>query len=95
MFPLSAASPVSIELAQQALALRPGSYVLVVSTEVVTQSIYKGTQRSMQVANVLFRCAEDAASRPNRKPQTQMCNMHSDVAAAAVHCTSAAVLLDQ
>jgi 3-ketoacyl-CoA synthase len=50
-----AASPISVELAQQALALRPGSYALVVSTEVVTQSIYKGTQRSMQVANVLFR----------------------------------------
>jgi hypothetical protein len=50
-----AASPISVELAQQALLLRPGSYALVVSTEVVTQSIYKGTQRSMQVANVLFR----------------------------------------
>lgn len=53
-----AASPIAIELARQALLLRPGSYALVVSTEVVTQSIYKGTQRSMQVANVLFRCAE-------------------------------------
>jgi hypothetical protein len=55
-----AASPISIELAQQALALRPGTYALVVSTEVVTQSIYKGTQRSMQVANVLFRCDRTA-----------------------------------
>jgi 3-ketoacyl-CoA synthase len=58
--PPLAASPIAIELAQQALALRPGSYALVVSTEIVTQSIYKGTQRSMQVANVLFRWASSA-----------------------------------
>jgi 3-ketoacyl-CoA synthase len=46
---------VSIDLAKHLLASRPGSLALVVSTENITQNLYLGNQRSMQLQNTLFR----------------------------------------
>jgi hypothetical protein len=45
--PLPAAGVVAIDLARQMLQLYPNTYVLVVSTENITQNWYFGNDRSM------------------------------------------------
>jgi 3-ketoacyl-CoA synthase len=46
---------ISIDLAKNLLASRPGALALVVSTENITPNLYLGNQRSMQLQNTLFR----------------------------------------
>jgi hypothetical protein len=46
---------ISIDLAKNLLASRPGSLALVISTENITPNLYMGNQRSMQLQNTLFR----------------------------------------
>jgi predicted naringenin-chalcone synthase len=48
---------ISLDLAQNVLAARPGSLALVISTENITQQLYLGNQRSMLLQNTLFRYA--------------------------------------
>ncbi|CAE7669600.1 KCS9 [Symbiodinium sp. KB8] len=50
------ANVISVDLAKQLLENRPGSLALVVSTENITQNLYRGNQKSMLLQNTLFRC---------------------------------------
>jgi 3-ketoacyl-CoA synthase len=61
-----AASPIAIDLARQLLELLPNTYALVVSTENITQNMYKGTTRSMLIPNVLFRVGGAAMLMTNK-----------------------------
>lgn len=47
---------ISIELVQNLLAGRPNSTALVVSTEIITQLLYRGNERAFLLQNTLFRC---------------------------------------
>ncbi|XP_052149153.1 3-ketoacyl-CoA synthase 12-like [Oryza glaberrima] len=47
---------VSLDLARNALATRPRALALVVSTESIAPNWYTGTDKSMMLANCLFRC---------------------------------------
>mmetsp|Transcript_58919 Transcript_58919/g.138082 ORF Transcript_58919/g.138082 Transcript_58919/m.138082 type:complete len:589 (+) Transcript_58919:77-1843(+) len=50
------ANVISVDLAKQLLENRPGSLALVVSTENITQNLYRGNEKSMLLQNTLFRC---------------------------------------
>ncbi|CAE7299255.1 KCS2 [Symbiodinium natans] len=50
------ANVISVDLAKQLLENRPGSLALVISTENITQNLYRGNQKSMLLQNTLFRC---------------------------------------
>lgn len=60
------ASPIAVDLARRMLLQLPGTYALVVSTENITQNMYKGTQRSMLIPNVLFRVGAAAMLLTNK-----------------------------
>ncbi|KDD74174.1 FAE1/Type III polyketide synthase-like protein, partial [Helicosporidium sp. ATCC 50920] len=60
------AGVIAIGLARQMLQLHPGSRVLVVSTENITQNWYFGNERSMLVPNCLFRMGGAAMLLSNR-----------------------------
>jgi 3-ketoacyl-CoA synthase len=60
------AGVVSIELAKKALSSMPNSVALVVSTENLTQNLYRGNERSFLVQNTLFRCGGAAMVLSNK-----------------------------
>ncbi|KAF8057691.1 KCS17 [Scenedesmus sp. PABB004] len=66
-----AASPIAIDCARQALAVKRNTYALVLSTEVITQGVYTGTQRSMLVPNVLFRSGGAAMLLTNKPSEAR------------------------
>ncbi len=45
----------AIDLARELLNSRPKSTALVISTEIITQNLYHGNERSMLLQNTLFR----------------------------------------
>uniref|UniRef100_A0A0E0KEE1 3-ketoacyl-CoA synthase n=1 Tax=Oryza punctata TaxID=4537 RepID=A0A0E0KEE1_ORYPU len=51
---------ISLDLARNALATRPRALALVVSTESIAPNWYTGTDKSMMLANCLFRCGGSA-----------------------------------
>ncbi|WIA35765.1 hypothetical protein OEZ86_004159 [Tetradesmus obliquus] len=55
----------------QMLELYPDTYALVVSTENITQNMYKGTQRSMLIPNVLFRVGGAAMLMTNKRSEAR------------------------
>ncbi|MCO5571701.1 hypothetical protein L7F22_025448 [Adiantum nelumboides] len=55
-----AAGVLALDLAHRLLLTRPRTYALVVSTENVTQNLYRGNHRSMLVTNCLFRAGASA-----------------------------------
>ncbi|KAI3884018.1 hypothetical protein MKX03_005293 [Papaver bracteatum] len=57
---------IAMDLAKQLLQVHMNSYVLVVSTEIITLSLYKGNKRSMLVPNCLFRMGGAAILLSNR-----------------------------
>jgi len=50
------ANVISVDLAKQLLQNSPGSRAVVISTENITQNLYKGNEKSMLLQNTLFRC---------------------------------------
>eukprot|EP00775_Hariotina_reticulata_P008863 gene8863-9042_t len=64
-----AASPIAVDLARQLLELLPNTYALVVSTENITQNMYKGTTRSMLIPNVLFRVGGAVMLMTNKRSE--------------------------
>merc|ERR1719277_405890 len=50
------ANPIAVDLAKQLLQNAPGSRALVISTENLTQNLYKGNEKGMLLQNTLFRC---------------------------------------
>lgn len=66
-----AASPIAIDLARRMLLQVPNTYALVVSTENITQNMYKGTQRSMLIPNVLFRVGGAAMLLTNKRSEAR------------------------
>ncbi|XXG74130.1 hypothetical protein AAC387_Pa07g2926 [Persea americana] len=58
---------ISMDLAKDLLQARPNSLALVVSTEIITQYWYTGNQRSMLLANCLFRMGGAAILLSNRR----------------------------
>lgn len=65
------ASPIAIDLARRMLLQVPNTYALVVSTENITQNMYKGTQRSMLIPNVLFRVGGAAMLLTNKRSEAR------------------------
>lgn len=61
----SSAGLVSLDLARNALRTRPKSLALVVSTESIAPNWYTGTDKSMMLANCLFRCGGSAVLLTN------------------------------
>lgn len=57
---------ISIELVQSLLAARPNLTALVVSTENLTQNLYRGNERAFLVQNTLFRCGGAAMILSNK-----------------------------
>jgi hypothetical protein len=49
----------------------PNTYALVLSTENITQNMYKGTQRSMLIPNVLFRVGGAAMLLTNKRSEAR------------------------
>lgn len=64
-----------MDLARQVLTLRANTYALVVSTENITQNMYKGTDRSMLIPNVLFRAGGAAILLTNKRSEAR-CACH-------------------
>lgn len=60
------AGVISIDLARQLMEARPNSLALVVSTENITQNLYRGSDTSMLVQNTLFRCGGAAILLSNK-----------------------------
>jgi len=60
------ASLISVDLASELLRNNPNSVAVVVSTELITQSLYHGHERSFLVQNTLFRCGGAAVMLTNR-----------------------------
>jgi 3-ketoacyl-CoA synthase len=60
------ASLIALDLAKSLLSSHPGSRVVIVSTENLTQQLYLGEKRSMMVQNMLFRCGGAAVVLSNR-----------------------------
>jgi 3-ketoacyl-CoA synthase len=50
------ASLIAVDLAAELLQNNPNSLAIVVSTELITQSLYHGAEKSMLLQNTLFRC---------------------------------------
>lgn len=61
------ASLLSVDLAAELLQNNPNSIAVVVSTELITQSLYHGHERSMLLQNTLFRCGGAAIALTNKK----------------------------
>ena len=57
---------ISIKLARDLLQVFPGKYAVVVSTENITQNLYDGNRRDMQVPNCLFRIGAAAVLLTNK-----------------------------
>ncbi|KAK1274797.1 3-ketoacyl-CoA synthase 10 [Acorus gramineus] len=62
-----AAGVISVDLAKDLLDAHPGSYALVVSTEVVTASWYPGNDPDMLIPNCFFRMGAAAILLSNRR----------------------------
>jgi len=60
------ASLLAVDLASELLQNNPGSIAVVVSTELITQSLYHGHQKGMLLQNTLFRCGGAALCLTNR-----------------------------
>ena len=60
------ASLVSVDLAADLLRSNPNSNAVVVSTELITQSLYHGHEKSMLLQNTLFRCGGAAVLLTNK-----------------------------
>lgn len=69
LFIRHAASPIAIDLARRMLMQVPNTYALVLSTENITQNMYKGVQRSMLIPNVLFRVGGAAMLLTNKRSE--------------------------
>lgn len=65
------ASPIAIDLARRMLLQVPNTYALVISTENITKNMYKGTQRSMLIPNVLFRVGGAAMLLTNKRSEAR------------------------
>merc|ERR1719215_2429183 len=61
------ANVISVDLAKQLLENQPGSRALVISTENITQNLYKGNEKSMLLQNTLFRCGGCALLLSSRR----------------------------
>lgn len=61
------ANVISVDLAKQLLENSPGSRALVISTENITQNLYKGNEKSMLLQNTLFRCGGCAQLLSSRR----------------------------
>eukprot|EP00928_Gymnodinium_smaydae_P039216 TRINITY_DN26831_c0_g1_i1.p1 TRINITY_DN26831_c0_g1~~TRINITY_DN26831_c0_g1_i1.p1 ORF type:complete len:574 (-),score=71.38 TRINITY_DN26831_c0_g1_i1:178-1899(-) len=61
------ANVISVDLAKQLLQNQPGSRALVISTENITQNLYKGNEKSMLLQNTLFRCGGCALLLSSRR----------------------------
>lgn len=57
---------ISVELVKNLLAGRPNSTALVVSTEIITQNLYHGNEKSFLLQNTLFRCGGAALLLSNK-----------------------------
>ncbi|XP_058091357.1 3-ketoacyl-CoA synthase 5-like [Magnolia sinica] len=62
---------ISIDLAKDLLHARPNSYALVISTEIITQYWYTGNQRSMLLANCLFRMGGASILLSNKRAEAK------------------------
>eukprot|EP01134_Creolimax_fragrantissima_P002750 CFRG2750T1 len=51
---------ISVDLARQLLENTPGATAIVCSTEIITEQLYRGNERSMLLQNTLFRCGGSA-----------------------------------
>lgn len=60
------ASLLSVDLAAELLQNNPNSIAVVVSTELITQSLYHGHEKSMLLQNTLFRCGGAAICLTNK-----------------------------
>lgn len=65
-----AAGIISLDLARQMLQLMPNTYVLVVSTENITQNWYFGNTKSMLIPNCLFRVGGAAMLLSNKRTES-------------------------
>lgn len=61
-----AAGVIAIDLARELLQNHSNKLALVISTENITQNIYRGRQKSMLIPNVIFRCGAAAMLVSNR-----------------------------
>lgn len=59
-----------MDLARQMLQLMPNTYVLVVSTENITQNWYFGNAKSMLIPNCLFRVGGAAMLLSNKRTES-------------------------
>ena len=60
------ASLIAVDLAAELLQNNPNSLAIVVSTELITQSLYHGAEKSMLLQNTLFRCGGAAICLTNK-----------------------------
>jgi len=60
------ASLLSVDLASELLQNNPNSIAVVVSTELITQSLYHGHEKAMLLQNTLFRCGGAAIMLTNK-----------------------------
>ena len=60
------ASLLAVDLASELLQNNPGSVAVVVSTELITQSLYHGHEKAFLLQNTLFRCGGAAICLTNR-----------------------------
>lgn len=60
------AGVISVELVKNLLSCKPSSIALIVSTENLTQNLYRGNERPFLVQNTLFRCGGAAIVLSNR-----------------------------
>mmetsp|Transcript_149972 Transcript_149972/g.481933 ORF Transcript_149972/g.481933 Transcript_149972/m.481933 type:complete len:601 (+) Transcript_149972:245-2047(+) len=61
------ANVISVDLAKQLLQNQPGARALVISTENITQNMYKGNEKGMLLQNTLFRCGGCALLLSSRR----------------------------
>lgn len=64
------ASLLSVDLAAELLQNNPSSIAVVVSTELISQSLYHGHEKAMLLQNTLFRCGGAAVLLSNKKGLT-------------------------
>lgn len=60
------ASVLAVRLVRDLLQIRPNTYALVISTENITQNLYKGSEKGMLVSNSLFRLGAAAMLLSNK-----------------------------
>lgn len=65
------AGVIAIHLVKDLMKARPNSRAVVISTENITQNIYLGKQRNMQITNTLFRVGGAAILLSNRPEDAQ------------------------